>query len=90
MLPNMPDKQMTENYRRTFSPPHGQETLADLLDKLGVFSSLPATPEVMAMKDFGMWLLAALGGGHITSENMKEFTMRLMKQPLIIQEEKEE
>ncbi|MFH2073791.1 MAG: hypothetical protein ABIJ57_00395 [Pseudomonadota bacterium] len=86
----MPDKQTIENYRRTFSSPHGQETLADLLDKLCVFSPLPATAEVMALKDFGMWLLAVLGGGHISQENMKTFTMRLMKQPLIIQEEKED
>ena len=80
---DLPDEEKVGMYRQTFSTRAGRATLVDMLDELMVFSHMDSTAEDVALKNYGLRLLAILGGGGISAENMDALTIRLMKQPII-------
>jgi len=69
-------------YRQVFSSNVGYEVLTHILFDLGTFQGVSAGPEDIALKNYGNRLLAILAGGEIAEGSIKEFTKRLMKQPL--------
>jgi len=79
----LPEPDMIAQYRNCFSSRAGQTVLVHMLDDLMVFSHMETTVEDVALKNYGLRLLAILGGGGMAVENVEDFTLRLMKQPII-------
>jgi len=87
---NLPEPDLIAQYRAAFSTRAGQTVLVNMLDELMVFSHMESTAEDVALKNYGLRLLAILGGGGLAAENVEDFTMRLMRQPINKPEKEEE
>lgn len=83
-----PTKELIASYRTTFSSHHGQEVLVHMMFDLGMFEKIDEGAEDIALKNYATRLVKILSGGGPTKENLQDFMMRLMKQPL--PEEKKE
>ena len=77
-----PTEELIASYRTTFSSRHGQEVLVHMLFDLGVFEIITEGAEDIALKNYGTRLLKILSGGGPTKENLQDFMVKLMKQPL--------
>lgn len=74
---------MVQAYRATFSTPSGQTVLLDLVNRLGVFSHNDGSQGSVELHNFGLWLLATIGGGGISDLNTTNFLNLLTKQPIL-------
>lgn len=89
-LDNFPKNVLIGQYRNVFSSRNGVDVLNHLLYDLGVFQATPDSPEDIALRNFGLRLLAILGGGEYPAEDtIKQFTKKLMRQPLNKEKEDE-
>lgn len=79
---NPADEEIIIQARAVFSTRSGQAVLAWILGDCGAFDPIPTTAEAVALRNWSMKLLAILGGGGMAVENVEDFTMRLMKQPI--------
>lgn len=78
-----PGQDIIVQYRNTFRTGNGPQVLAHILYELGIFEDTPqATPEDAALKAYAARLLTIIGGGVVSLESIKEFTQRLISQPL--------
>lgn len=84
------DVALTNMMRSALSSRNGQALLTWILEDCGAFDPNPVGPEELALRNWSMRLLKILGGGGLDRENVQAFTMRLMKQPLIIEEEEDQ
>lgn len=87
---NPKDVALTQTARAALSTRPGQALLTWILEDCGTFDPSPVTPEAVVLRNWSMRLLTILGGGGLDRENVQAFTMRLMKQPLIIQKQEED
>lgn len=81
-LDMFPNNELIERYRSVFSSGAGLEVLSHMLFDLGVFVEISGGPEDVALKNYGNRLLSILAGGEPKEDTVKDFTKRLMKQPL--------
>jgi hypothetical protein len=81
-LDTFPNKELIGLYRAVFSTPKGKEVLTHMLFDLGVFVHISDDPEDIALRNHGNRLLKILSGGEPTKDNIQNFAMRLMNQPI--------
>jgi len=77
-----PTNTLIGQYRNVFSSRNGLDVLEHVLFDTGVLQVTDDTPENLALRKYGLRLLEILGGGEISDGTVKDFTKKLMKQPL--------
>ncbi len=82
-LDTFPSDELIGQYRNVFSSKNGQDVLTHILYDLGVFFETSLSPEDVSLRNYGVRILRILSGGEIEGDNIKSFTMKLMKQPLL-------
>jgi hypothetical protein len=80
------DRDIIAKVRNVFSSRTGQEVLNWILADCGMFNQIPTTAEAVALRNWAVKLVTMLGGGGISKENVADFTLRLMKQPMFSEE----
>ena len=83
---NPKDVALARMMRTTLSSRSGQAFLTWILEECGTFDPQPQSED---LRNWSLKLLKIMGGGGLDVENVQAFTMRLMKQPLIIEEKEE-
>jgi len=68
--------------RVAFSTSAGKEALLWILNECGTFNQIPVDETAVALKNFSLGLLQALGGGGILEGSVKQFVDNLSRQPL--------
>jgi len=68
--------------RAAFSTSAGKEALLWILNECGTFNQIPVDETAVALKNFSLGLLQALGGGGILEGSVKQFVDTLSRQPV--------
>jgi hypothetical protein len=85
-----PKNDLIYQYRKVFSSRDGLDVLEHIMYDLGVFQETSDSRENTELKNYGLRLLKILGGGYPNEDTIKNFTQRLMKQPLEKEKEQNE
>ena len=75
-------EEITQSYRKLFSSGNGLFVLSHMLHDLGAFRPISDDPEEVALRNFGIRIMAILSGGQPTGENINRFMKGLMSQPI--------
>lgn len=87
-LDYFPGEELVGHYRKVFSTNEGKEVLAHILVDLGMFLPITDGSEDIALKNYAVRLIEILTGnptdhgGGPTKDNVQNFMVRLMKQPI--------
>jgi hypothetical protein len=68
--------------RAAFSTSAGKSALLWIINECGTFNPIPVDETAVALKNFSLALLTALGGGGILESSVKSFVDNLSRQPI--------